>query len=261
MEFDPNNGIKVGDIVTAYHQGFWKVTSIEPRTATDFDVFTESTRFKKVGDVKSSLIHYELFCDENYNLSESGKRKNRCDAFLCKVVDVDFIKKLIDQKLEEIDKLIEMAYRSRIVNFYTEVLKKLSRFQRNFAAEQVGQWLDKSGDERNKTYADAVHSSFLKRLLLGKPALKHAPPCMNSYPCYPLGEGQKIEIYKDGYFIREALNDKTNKTIVFVGNSSPFEWHDKKAGILVYPKTKELFKILDEGDKKYIQKVETNAVT
>ena len=27
-----DNGIKVGDIITAYHKGFWKVTSIEQRT-------------------------------------------------------------------------------------------------------------------------------------------------------------------------------------------------------------------------------------
>lgn len=59
-----------------------------------------------------------------------------------------------------------------------------------------GRWLDfmrKLG--RDPIGADVDHSALLKRMLDGKDPLPTAPPLMNSYPCYTLGEGLPYLIY------------------------------------------------------------------
>lgn len=251
--FDPNNGIQVDDIVLAFYGDFWKVTSIEPRFVNEFDIATEPHKYLKIGDVKSSMIHFELFCDENYNLSDPGKRKNKCEANLCKKINFIFIKELINEKLKEVEKLLKVASASKLATF-TLPLVSLSPTQVCLVQNKVDEWLSITGE---RGYPDASHSVLLARLLSGKKALSKAPPSKNSYPWYALGEGEKIELDPEFDKIREFAGQGINesKILVNIGNSSPFEWYDKEKGILVYPKTKELFRIWDEEGKKYIQKV------
>lgn len=65
MNFD--NTIKVGDIVTGYHKGYWRVTSIEDRGSVN------------------PLVTYEKVLDSNRN--PCGKTEKQCDMGYCKKMD------------------------------------------------------------------------------------------------------------------------------------------------------------------------------
>ena len=76
--------VKVGDIITAYHKGYHRVTNFE-----DF-------QYNIGGNVK--LVHYEKVANEDGK--PSRKLKKRCSIDYCKVVDPKFIKDQFVQELE-----------------------------------------------------------------------------------------------------------------------------------------------------------------
>jgi len=249
-EIDHSNGIKVGDLITAYHAGYWKVTQVERRFLTESDLRYKPYENSKVGDEYRSMIHYEL--EYSSHCKPSGKKKNQkaCDAFYCKVIDRTLIQNMINDKIEELRNLYSFGQailRKSDPKFYPEV--PLIPAQIENARHCVGRWLDIGGNTRSS--ADADHSALLYRLLSGKNALPKPPPLRMSSPWYELAEGQKIELDPKWDNVVEV-----NGTIVSVGNSGPFEWHDKQKRILVHRKSGDLFRLFEEKKKQYIQKVE-----
>lgn len=253
--FDPDNGIKVGDIITAYHKGFWIVTSIEKRVTDLVDVDIEDDT--QEGKPKNSLIHYELVFDANFKPIGEKKEVGYCDSGYCRKIDDAFFIEKINEFNNQIDAfcncMFELRTKEQLTKFPVNMLS-LGNFQSTFVAQKVGEWLDIGGNTRS--YADATHSALLKRLLSGIPALEKAPPLYHSYPWYELGEGNKIEL--DPTWDNEVT---VNGTKVHFGNSGPFEWVDQLNGIVVYPPSGEHFRVWKEGDKKFIQKYEHKNAT
>lgn len=122
--------------------------------------------------------------------------------------------------------------------------------QINFAVQKVVEWLKVGGS--NRSDVDASHSALLNRLLSGKEALPKAPPRRMSYPWYELSEGNKIELDPDFDKIKIVGN------LVHVGNSGPFVYLKKQASLdflVFYPPSGEVFQIIYENNKIFIQKV------
>ena len=100
--------LEVGDFITAYHKGYWKVTAIE-RRYRDRD-----WRDQKIGDEYASLISYELAADTHLRRPVKTARKECCDATYCTKIDdqyfefelyefkskIETLKKLRDELLE-----------------------------------------------------------------------------------------------------------------------------------------------------------------
>lgn len=251
---DRDNGLKVGDLITAYHKGYWVVTSIEQRVVTKDEEETYQGRYGKEGDPKNSMIYYELAFDSKFKPAGKKKKTNRCDASYCSKVDAKFIADQIKELNKQVDALCNFAQAAKAIKAIEEwpiKLVSLGSWQSSFVAQKVGEWIDISG---RRSSPDATHSALLQRLLSGKPALEKAPPLNMSYPWYELGEGNKIEL--DPEHNREVT---VNGTQVHFGNTGPFQWVDQFNGIVVYPPSGEHFKIWKEGKKHFIQKVESNA--
>lgn len=91
--------MQIGDLITTYHAGIWKLTKIEKRfykTISDIPSFLRDS--KKVGDEFSPLYTYKKVCDFN---GESKQNKvNSCDASYC----APAIEYIVKEK-ERIDKL------------------------------------------------------------------------------------------------------------------------------------------------------------
>jgi len=105
---DYSNGVKVGDIITAYSKGYHRVVNIHRRFNTKHD---EEMNFGKMGEEFNSIIEYKMVMDSKYKLKKNGKTDS-CDAEYCKVVTLSAIKA---EKLEKVkalsegyDQLIEM---------------------------------------------------------------------------------------------------------------------------------------------------------
>ncbi len=252
---DRDNGLKVGDLITAYHKGYWTVTSIEQRVVTKDEEERYQGRYGREGDPKNSIIHYELAFDSKFKPSGKKKKVNCCDASYCSKVDAKFIADQIKELNNQVDALCNFAQAAKAIKAIEEWpinLVSLGSWQSSFAAHKVGEWLNIGGNTRSS--ADATHSALLQRFLSGKPALEKAPPLNMSYPWYELGEGNKIELDPD--FNNEVT---VNGTKVSFGNTGPFQWVNQREGIVVYPPSGEHFRVWKEGKKRFIQKVESNA--
>lgn len=250
---DCDNGLKIGDLITAYHKGYWVVTSIEQRVVTKDEEERYSGRYGKEGDPKNSMIHYELAFDSKFKPSGKKKKVNCCDASYCSKVDAKFIADQIKELNNQVDALCNFAQAAKAIKAIEEWpinLVSLGSWQSSFAAHKVGEWLDISG---RRSSADATHSALLQRLFSGKKPLDKAPPLRMSCPCYELAEGEKVEIWGGSDNIIE-INDK-----IHIDQIGPFEWVDKKEGIVVYPPSGDHFRVLREGKKRFIQKVNSNA--
>jgi len=88
-------GLEVGDIITAYHKGYHRVTNIEPRyVVNSFDPR------QKIGDEYASLIHYQQLMTNDFS-PRTGK--HCCDESYCRKIDDQFFEEEIE-KLEELRK-------------------------------------------------------------------------------------------------------------------------------------------------------------
>lgn len=92
------NGIKVGDLITAYNKGIWRVESFVQRFydksfldmyyGRHYDAITDTYNVNgqtvKVGDEYSPLINHSFVCDSNGKLYTGKKPKtSQCDASYC----------------------------------------------------------------------------------------------------------------------------------------------------------------------------------
>jgi hypothetical protein len=246
---DRDNGLKVGDLITTLHAGYWTVTSIEQRAVTVVEERDSQGRHK-AGDPINSIIHYELAFDSKFKPVVS-KKKKCCDAYYCQKIDDKFITEQIKELNNQFDALCNFAnsaHAKKTVETWPINLLSLGFWQSSFAAHKVGEWLTISG---RRSSADATHSALLQRLFSGKKPLDKAPPIRMSCPCYELGEGEKIEISADPRDIIE-VNGK-----VHLDQTGPFEWVNQKEGIVVYPPSGDHFKVWEEDNKRFIQKIDS----
>lgn len=92
--------LKIGDLITAYDAGIWRVIEIKKRvyeTETDIPSLLKDT--KKVGDEYNSLVFYEKVCD--YKGKQPHKQIIKyCDSFYCRPAE-EYVK----QQEEILDKL------------------------------------------------------------------------------------------------------------------------------------------------------------
>lgn len=87
--FTYDKTIKVGDIVTAYQKGYWRVLDIEPRN--NITVGSKTIR-------PNPLVTLELVLDSN---GKHAKRKeSKCDIWYCKKIDLNEVNKIITYDLE-----------------------------------------------------------------------------------------------------------------------------------------------------------------
>jgi hypothetical protein len=98
----------VGDIITTYHKGYWRLTEIERRFMQKGDLTLTIHKGAKAGDEYSPLLHYEQVITEDFK-STKGKRKNCCDASLCKKVTPKYIAEMKAKYTEGCDKLLSLV--------------------------------------------------------------------------------------------------------------------------------------------------------
>jgi hypothetical protein len=94
---------KVGDLITAYHKGFWKLTKIQRRfyTARDIDYY-RSCEGKKEGDEYNPLFFYEWVLNGKFN-KPPRPREECCDVAFCKKVDDAYIVKKFEDLIREME--------------------------------------------------------------------------------------------------------------------------------------------------------------
>lgn len=95
----------IGDIIRAYHKGYWRVTSIERRYWSSQD---EKHGYGKTGEEYNSLVYYELVMDASFNKPKNKPRINSCDAGFCKKVKKEDLEKQLCNFENNIKKLIEI---------------------------------------------------------------------------------------------------------------------------------------------------------
>lgn len=109
-----DQSLRVGDIVTAYVKGYWRVVRIERRfvTASNFNVWISTIHPNVgVGDEFNPLFYLEMIFNSNF--TKRGKKTCQCDAQYCHRVDKKFIDgevKLLEKKIKafrEMQKLVK----------------------------------------------------------------------------------------------------------------------------------------------------------
>lgn len=100
MSLEWDRSITVGDLVTGYHKGIWKVTKIDRRFLTQDDLRYQAYKDREVGEEYSSLVHYQQVLTEDYQ--KGRKVSKNCDISYCRKIDDAFIK----EKREELERQI-----------------------------------------------------------------------------------------------------------------------------------------------------------
>jgi hypothetical protein len=90
--------IKVGDLITAYHKGYWRVTKITPRRYGENDLKPEGA---KAGDEYDPLFTYEKVLSADFK--PCRKVAEECDASYCKKVTKEQLDKMIQQYTDGIN--------------------------------------------------------------------------------------------------------------------------------------------------------------
>ena len=96
---DFTNGIKVGDIITAYHNGYHIVVSVNRRYEDGYCL----PKGKKIGDEMNALIEYRTVMNAKLKPVNSKTTKSSDSAY-CQVVTIRTVK---GEKRSEIDRISE----------------------------------------------------------------------------------------------------------------------------------------------------------
>lgn len=80
-----DKNLKVGDVITAYHAGYHRVTKVERRFYTKDDEQRYNGRYK-AGEEFNSLIEYETLADAKGKLRKKPGKAKHCDAGFCTLV-------------------------------------------------------------------------------------------------------------------------------------------------------------------------------
>ena len=98
-----NTELKVGDIVTSYYKGYWRITKIEKRY---YNKYEEDLGYGKLGEEYGSLVSLKLLADSNCNPPKKTARTEQCDILYCNLVTLDKLEKLKIEYCKNIDKVI-----------------------------------------------------------------------------------------------------------------------------------------------------------
>lgn len=121
--------MKIGDIVTGYHKGYWRIVAITPRRYTH-EFFKYSSyeeiepgvyRYKyetqgaipkvcRIGEEYSTIVTYQQVATADFRILPPRKQTKQCDASYCTVVTK-----------QDIDRLAEL-YRIRLADMRRECL-------------------------------------------------------------------------------------------------------------------------------------------
>lgn len=118
-------------------------------------------------------------------------------------------------------------------------MDNLTNEQIGFVIAKVSEWIYLKGSP--PASADVDHSCLLPRLLEGKLALPKPPPIVFSRPCYPLGEGEKVEVrlLTDGLLLYQH----------------DFKWRNERLLTVEHIPSCEVYQISIEGHKHFLQKI------
>ena len=112
---DPDCGIKVGDLITGYHKGYWIVTEVVKQ-------FVEKTsRWRpnwKVGDSMPSDIKMRRVADDDGTPMPNSKMKKQCCATYCRVQNPQFINQIYKVREQRI-----AQERDNVLSIYEEIQK------------------------------------------------------------------------------------------------------------------------------------------
>jgi len=84
------NRIKIGDLVTAYEKGYWRVVGIERRYISQAMIGYFPA--KELGDEYNPLVKLELVVNSKLNKPKARKpRTSSCDMAYCTVITREWI--------------------------------------------------------------------------------------------------------------------------------------------------------------------------
>lgn len=89
------NEFKIGDIMTTYHSGYWKLIDIRQRFLR--------------GDEISPLFTYEIILTENFRICNEKKTRS-CDASYCTKITLEVIENMKNKYLEGLEILSSLCY-------------------------------------------------------------------------------------------------------------------------------------------------------
>ena len=109
-----HNGIKIGDIITTYYSGFYKLIKIERRYLTERDVNQYSIyKDKKVGDEYSPIFVFTKVADAKGNFTKSKNTKvQSCDALHCMLASI-----YIANQLKELNEIMARLQKLQVYIF------------------------------------------------------------------------------------------------------------------------------------------------
>ena len=106
---DPHTkDIEVGDLVTGYSKGYFRVTQVERRYVVEGTLQYVPYDGAKVGDEYSALIHMRLVMDTKFKEPKKARREVSCDAGYCQKIDAAWIRQKKKELLAAMKRLNEM---------------------------------------------------------------------------------------------------------------------------------------------------------
>jgi hypothetical protein len=181
--------MKIGDIISAYHKGYHKITKISKRwnalsnsMYTIYDEYNSETCGEQIND----LIYYITLFDSNGKPIKSDKEKC-CDSAFCKMAD-ETISNEISNHLEKIENLRNLL--SNITNSEREIILNQIKTPdgtiiKSMHVHDYVTYLDKNG----KTYMVDGGNEYLRRNIH-----KDAP-----YTELTIYSNDKFEIIRENY--------------------------------------------------------------
>lgn len=103
--------IKVGDIVTTYHKGYWRVIDITRRFHTQSDIDRYSVyknKGVKAGDEYAPLLTYVKVLTADFKPVGKKPPSEQCDASYCRKVTKDLVKKMRLDYTEQLERLLAL---------------------------------------------------------------------------------------------------------------------------------------------------------
>jgi tryptophanyl-tRNA synthetase len=103
---DEYKEFKVGDLITSYRKGYWKLVKIDRRFYTQKDVDTyHCYKDKKVGEEYSPLFHYQaVLTPQGKKVMKANSQIHQCDAVYCKKIGPFFFQDQIKEMRAEVEK-------------------------------------------------------------------------------------------------------------------------------------------------------------
>lgn len=94
--------MKIGDLITTYFKGYYRLTKIEKRYITQELKNSNVYKDSNIGDEYSPLYHFVQIYDSNGNPKKS--KEKQCDALFCNKAE-NYIKDAIKSNLDKNKKL------------------------------------------------------------------------------------------------------------------------------------------------------------